>query len=360
MSPIASRLCFMLVVAIPALTVPSVVEAADEVVWSTNIEGSLREAAAAGKPVLLEFTASWCAYCKRMEKTTFTDPAVVARIAEHFVAVRVDADKHKDLVSELGIRGLPAILIVSPDLQIIERISGFQTAEALVTKLDHLTSAQNPVVATERQVTSARPAPTDSRAPAERIAELEFEAITQEEAAPNRRASVRSVSAQSENSFAETAKADPTVSSESNPSADSDQFFETVSRQAGKPEKSVATAAAAFGGTCIVSAVEERELVAGSRTCQLDYRGKLLHFRSEDHKQKFLAQPASYWPMLDGACAMTLLNDEERVEGQLQYAAVFRKRIWLFTNETAMREFLRDPADVIEEVTERSEAAATR
>jgi len=360
MHPIAFRLCLLLVVAVPALTLSSVVEATDDVAWSTNIEGSLREAAAAGKPVLLEFTASWCVYCKRMEKTTLTDPAVAARIAEHFVAVRVDADKHKDLVSELGIKGLPAILIVSPDLQIIERISGFQTPEALVTKLDQLTAGQNPVAATERQVTSARPAAADSRAPAKRRAELEFEAITHEEAAPDRRANVRSVSTQSENPFAEATKSDPTVPLESNPTVDSNQFFETVSRQAKNPEKSVPNAAAAFGGTCIVSAVEERELVAGSRKCQLDYRGQLLYFRSEDHKQKFLAQPASYWPMLDGACAMTLLNDGERVEGQLQYAAVFRKRIWLFTSETAMREFLLDPADVIEEVAERNEAASSR
>ena len=360
MSLIASRLCFLLVVAIPAMTLPSVVKAADDVAWSTNIEGSLRDAAAAGKPVLLEFTASWCVYCKRMEKTTFTDPAVVARIAEHFVPVRVDADKHKDLVSELGIKGLPAILIVSPDLQIIERISGFQTAEALVTKLDQVTAGQNPLAATERQVTSARPVPAASKVPAKRRAELEFEALTHEEAAPDRRANVRSVSTQSENPFAETAKADPTVPLESKPSADSNQFFETVSRQVKQPEKSAPKAAAAFGGTCLVSAVEERELVAGSRMCQLDYRGQLLYFRSEDHKQKFLAQPASYWPMLDGACPMTLLNDGERVEGQLQYAAVFRKRIWLFTNETAMREFLLDPADVIEEVSEQNEAAATR
>ena len=172
MSPIAFRLCLLLVVAVPALTLSSVAEATDDVAWSTNIEGSLREAAAAGKPVLLEFTASWCVYCKRMEKATLTDPAVAARITEHFVAVRVDADKHKDLVSELGIKGLPAILIVSPDLQIIERISGFQTAEALVTKLDQLTTGQNPVAATKRQVTSARPVPADSRAPAKRRAEL--------------------------------------------------------------------------------------------------------------------------------------------------------------------------------------------
>ncbi|MFN9977132.1 MAG: thioredoxin fold domain-containing protein, partial [Phycisphaerae bacterium] len=82
------------------------------------------------------FTASWCVYCKRMEKTTFTDRQVVQRVQSSFVPVRIDADRHKELVQKLEVRGLPAILIVSPDLRIIDRISGFQTPEALIQKLD--------------------------------------------------------------------------------------------------------------------------------------------------------------------------------------------------------------------------------
>lgn len=107
-----------------------------DVRWSTDIEQSLQAAAQARKPVLMEFTAPWCVYCKRMEKTTFADPVVADRINQHFVAIQVDADRHKDLVKQLQVRGLPAILIVSPDLTIIERISGYQTPEALVQKLD--------------------------------------------------------------------------------------------------------------------------------------------------------------------------------------------------------------------------------
>ena len=360
MSSIASRVCFLIVAAFPVLTLPSAVRAADGVAWSTDIEDSLRKAAAAGKPVLLEFTASWCVYCKRMEKTTFTDPAVMARISKHFVPVRVDADKHKDLVSELGIKGLPAILIVSPDLQIIERISGFQTANALVARLDQVPEVRNPTVAADRQGASYRPGLPNTRTPAQNLVELEFEAITDQEAAPVRRPNVQSVSKQAENPFAKTAERKPGAQQKPQPSEESGQFFESVSRQVKRQEQPTPEAAAAFGGTCLVSAVEERELIVGSRQCQLDYRGHLLYFRSEDHQQKFLAQPARYWPMLDGACAMTLLNDDERVEGQLKHAAVFRKRIWLFTSETAMRDFLLDPGEVIAKISEQSDTGASR
>ncbi len=351
MSAIVCRLSVLMLAAASALALPSALIAADELEWSTDIEGSLREAAAAGKPVLLEFTAPWCAYCKRMEKTTFTDPAVVARISDQFVPVRVDADQHKDLVSELGIKGLPAILVVSPDLQIIERISGFQTAEALVPKLDKITAVRNPAATAAQRVASSRPPASNSHTVAPQRAELEFEPITHEAAAPGRRSNVRSISTLSGNPIAETETAESRVPQERQSSSTSKEMLKT---------RNGPKIVAAFGGTCLVSAVEDRELVPGLPSRQLDYRGRLLYFRTEGHKQQFLSQPAKYWPMLDGACAMTLLNDGERVEGQLQFAAVFRKRIWLFTTEEAMRDFLLDPSEVTAEIAGQSESAELR
>ena len=62
--------------------------------------------------------------------------------------------------------------------------------------------------------------------------------------------------------------------------------------------------------------------------------------------------PATYWPMLDGACPITLLQNEQRVAGHLEFAAVFRKRIWIFASQEAMQEFVRYPADMAKDATE--------
>jgi len=92
--------------------------------------------------------------------------------------------------------------------------------------------------------------------------------------------------------------------------------------------------------------------VNGTADNRIDYRGHALYFSSTENKERFLSEPAVFWPVLDGKCAMTLLKDERRVEGSLEFAAVFRKRIWLFTSQEAMREFLHDPVDISEEATE--------
>lgn len=359
---------------------------AAEIPWSTDIESSLRESAQTGKPVLLEFTASWCVYCKRMEKTTFVDPDVVNYVNERFIPVRVDADQHKQLVADLAIKGLPAILVVSPDLKVMERIPGFQTPEALLTKLDRLPARQQAEMAKASESNSPKPAVIQKK-PARR--DLEFEAIEPIRPAVTRQTpGVRpvsqptSVEEESEPEFesltaaqkppedlsgldeeepesevvaaAEPESAEP---ESAEPEAD-EQFFATISQETRRPEAKVpaartpASKSAAFEGACIVSAIEEREISIGSPSYQINYRGQLLFFSSEENKEKFLAQPGNYWPMLDGACAMTLLNEEKKVQGQLEYAAFFRKRLWVFTSEENMKEFLEDPAEVAEEVEE--------
>ena len=344
---------------------------AAEIPWSTNIEDALHQAAVNGQPVLMEFTADWCVFCKKMEKTTFTNADVAQRISRDFVAVKVDADQNKDLVKDLGIKGLPAILIVSPDLKVIERISGFQTPEALIPKLDAVIASRpsqgRPATTVSTQNTpqrQSRPAPQPELVEPEAAKpsrparkELEFEAITQDEAP---RVGSRPPVDPAKNPFVDVPAERQQKPAEAQVvDTDPESFFKTISREQepreSEPEvteQAQPKVGPAFDGLCIVSAVDGRELVKGTNRNQVKYRGQTLYFSSIENKEQFLASPATYWPMLDGACAMTLLEDEKRVAGSLEFAAVFRKRIWLFASQEAMQEFLRNPADMAEEAAE--------
>ncbi|MDI6748004.1 MAG: protein-disulfide reductase DsbD [Rhodocyclaceae bacterium] len=69
--------------------------------------------ASAQKPVLLDFYADWCVSCKEMEKFTFADPVVAAKMRE-FTLLKADVtannDDDKALLKRFGLFGPPGII----------------------------------------------------------------------------------------------------------------------------------------------------------------------------------------------------------------------------------------------------------
>jgi thiol:disulfide interchange protein len=75
----------------------------------------LREAAASGKPVLLDFGAHWCKACHLMDATTLRDPQVVEKLQGYF-PIQVLADNPnkppaRDLLAPFAIQGYPTFLL---------------------------------------------------------------------------------------------------------------------------------------------------------------------------------------------------------------------------------------------------------
>jgi thiol:disulfide interchange protein DsbD len=69
--------------------------------------------AASDRPVFLDFYADWCVDCVRMDRRTFPDPAVAARLAD-FTLLKVDVtaynDQHKAMLGHFDLIGPPAYL----------------------------------------------------------------------------------------------------------------------------------------------------------------------------------------------------------------------------------------------------------
>ncbi|MFN4149044.1 MAG: protein-disulfide reductase DsbD [Rhodocyclaceae bacterium] len=96
--------------------------------------------AAAGKPVLLDFYADWCVSCKEMEKFTFADPRVAAKM-QQFVLLQADvtANSADDgaLLKRFGLFGPPAIVFFKNGQEIADlRVVGYQPAEQFLATLE--------------------------------------------------------------------------------------------------------------------------------------------------------------------------------------------------------------------------------
>jgi thiol:disulfide interchange protein DsbD len=98
-------------------------------------------ARSAGKTVLLDFYADWCVSCKEMEKRTFTDPRVSARM-QQMVLLQADVtannDNDKALLKRFRLFGPPGIIFFDKQGSEIEgaQVIGFQNADQFLKSLE--------------------------------------------------------------------------------------------------------------------------------------------------------------------------------------------------------------------------------
>jgi thiol:disulfide interchange protein len=90
------------------------------VVDGTTNEGlaeALQTAKATGTPVFIDFWASWCKNCLAMDKTTFKDEAVKARLKKYtfikYVAEDFDHDGTKAVMDHFSVQGLPTFIVLN-------------------------------------------------------------------------------------------------------------------------------------------------------------------------------------------------------------------------------------------------------
>jgi thioredoxin-related protein len=102
---------------------------ADEVEWSASLPEALKLAEAHDKIVMADFYTEWCGWCKKLDTEVYTDSRVTRIARDHFVAVKIDGDKHEQLVHKYEVRGYPTIVFLEPDGQELKRIRGFEPAK---------------------------------------------------------------------------------------------------------------------------------------------------------------------------------------------------------------------------------------
>lgn len=88
------------------------IEAGDALAWQTRVAQATRE----GKPILVDFWAGWCKNCSAMERGTFADARVQARL-NRYVVVRVQSEcpekePAKAMLAAFGVRGLPGFVVL--------------------------------------------------------------------------------------------------------------------------------------------------------------------------------------------------------------------------------------------------------
>jgi len=105
-----------------------------------EVEDALARAKREGKPALVDFYATWCTDCVRMEKTTFADHRVRA-VMRNYVLIKADVTDNNDastaIKQKFGVFGPPALLLFGANGEEKQelRFYGYRNAEEFLVLL---------------------------------------------------------------------------------------------------------------------------------------------------------------------------------------------------------------------------------
>jgi thiol:disulfide interchange protein DsbD len=95
---------------------------------------------AKGRHVMLDFYADWCVSCKEMDKFTFSDPRVQARLKDAVLLqadVTGNSDDDKALLKRFGLFGPPGMIFFDKaGAEIAFRVVGYEPPEKFLASLD--------------------------------------------------------------------------------------------------------------------------------------------------------------------------------------------------------------------------------
>lgn len=150
------RLLFVIGLFFAVAPVPALAQIGDEVLPPVFVETLLElpddaaQAAKSGKRLLLYFGQVGCPYCQELMQTSFTQKAIVAKTAKHFVPIAFNlfGDREvtwfdgklrseKELAKFLKVQFTPTLLLLDEKGVIIGRINGFYPPHRFSAALDY-------------------------------------------------------------------------------------------------------------------------------------------------------------------------------------------------------------------------------
>ncbi|PKL80568.1 MAG: hypothetical protein CVV27_00175 [Candidatus Melainabacteria bacterium HGW-Melainabacteria-1] len=110
--------------------------------WNAYNAG-LDSAKSRNKYVMVQFYATWCGYCKKMDQEVFTDSKVLGTLDKHFVPIRVvesseqkvsyqgKSVSEKELTAMHGVQGFPTMVFMNTEGEVIGKIPGYVPPEEM-------------------------------------------------------------------------------------------------------------------------------------------------------------------------------------------------------------------------------------
>ncbi len=249
--------------------------------WAESFESARQAAAERQVPILMHFGARWCGACRRMESQVLNRQEVLSRLGAGLIAVRIDADQHRDLISQYRVTTLPTDVVVLPDGTETARFVGAVSLNTYISRLEKLAASEQ----NDTRIADASGGGTENG--------------TEDSSEEKTRSCL-------------------------------------IVRRDGKM--------VGLGGFSPVALSEQHEWHKGQEEFVVEHQGVEYFLCSEDEVTRFQADPERYVPHLHGCDPVELHLSRQARAGAIEFGSFYRGEVFFFASLENRQRFLKNPA----------------
>lgn len=90
------------------------------------------------RKIFIYFFSKRCGYCRKLEKTSFSDSTIADYINKNYQPILVNIDKERQLAMRFGINGVPNLHFFTPNNEPIAQLPGYVPSDTLFNLLQYI------------------------------------------------------------------------------------------------------------------------------------------------------------------------------------------------------------------------------